>query len=51
MWRRLQKDELHDLYTSSNIIQVIKQARMRRVVRVACTGGIKRFIYHFGRET
>ena len=38
MWRRIQKDELHDLYTSSNILRVIKQARMKWVVRVARTG-------------
>jgi len=30
---------------------VIKQARMRWVVRVARTGGEKRCIYHFGGET
>ena len=38
MWKRIQKDELHDLYTSSNILRVIKQERMGWVVRVARTG-------------
>jgi hypothetical protein len=38
MWRRLQKDELHDLYTSSNILRVIKKARMGWVMHVARTG-------------
>jgi len=28
-WRRLHKEELNDLYTTPNIIQVIKSRRMR----------------------
>jgi hypothetical protein len=28
-WRRLHNEELNDLYSSSNIIQVIKLRRMR----------------------
>ena len=51
MCRRLQKDELHDLYNSKNILWVIKQARMKWVEPVACTGGQKRCIYDFGGET
>jgi hypothetical protein len=30
-WRRLHNEELHNLYTSPNIIRVIKSWRMRRV--------------------
>jgi hypothetical protein len=36
-WRKLHKDELHNLYSSPNIFQVIK-SRMRRVRNVARTG-------------
>jgi hypothetical protein len=28
-WRKLQNDELHSLYSSSNIFRVIKSRRMR----------------------
>jgi hypothetical protein len=28
-WRRLHDEELHDLYSSPNIIRVIKQRKMR----------------------
>jgi len=37
-WRRLQKEERHDLYPSSNIIRMIKSRRMRWVKHVARTG-------------
>jgi hypothetical protein len=30
-WRRLHKEELYDLYTTSNIIRAIKSRRMRWV--------------------
>jgi hypothetical protein len=43
-WRRLHNEELHDLYSSSTIVRVIK-SRMRWVVKLrewrrgeACTG-------------
>jgi hypothetical protein len=37
-WRRLHKEERNDLYSSPNIIRVIKSRRMRRVGHVARMG-------------
>jgi hypothetical protein len=37
-WRRLHKEELNDLYSSPNIILVIKLRRMRWAGHVACMG-------------
>jgi hypothetical protein len=37
IWRRLYNEELQNLYTSSNIIRVIKSRRMRWVGHVAST--------------
>ena len=37
-WKRLYSKKLYDLYTSPNIVQVIKPRRMRLAGHVACTG-------------
>ena len=37
-WRKLHNEELNDLYSSSNIVRVIKLRRMRWVGHVACMG-------------
>jgi hypothetical protein len=37
-WRKLHNDELHDLYTSPNIVRVIKSRRMRWAGHVARMG-------------
>jgi hypothetical protein len=40
-WRRLHNDKLHNLYTSSNIIRVIKERRIRWTGHVAHMGEMK----------
>jgi hypothetical protein len=42
-WRKLHNDELHSLYSSPNIVRVIKLRRMRWVGYVACMGRGKVF--------
>jgi hypothetical protein len=37
-WRKLHNDELHSLYSSPNILRVIKSRRMRWARQVACMG-------------
>jgi hypothetical protein len=37
-WRRLHNEKLYDLYSSPNIIRVIKSRRMRRARHVARIG-------------
>jgi hypothetical protein len=38
LWRKLHNDELHSMYSSLNIVRVIKSRRMRWAGHVACTG-------------
>jgi len=45
-WRKLHKEELSDLYSTPNIVQVIKSRRMRRAGHVACMGE-RRGVYRF----
>jgi hypothetical protein len=40
-WRELHNEELHDLYSSSSIIRIIKTRRMRLVGHVARIGIIR----------
>jgi hypothetical protein len=35
-WRKLHNDELHSLYSSPNIVRVIKSRRMRWTGHVVC---------------
>jgi hypothetical protein len=38
LWRKLYNDELHSLYSSLNIVRVIKSGRMKLAGHVACMG-------------
>jgi hypothetical protein len=50
-WRKLHNEELNDLYSSPNIVWVIK-SRMRYAVFVACMGeGEERHMQGFSGET
>jgi len=41
-WRRLHNEQLNDLYSSPNIVQVIKSRRMKWAGHVACMGEERR---------
>ena len=46
-WRKLHNEELHELYSSPNIVRVIKSRRMRWAGHVACMGerrGVSRVV-------
>ena len=43
-WRRLHNEELNDLYSSPNIVRVIKSRRIRWAGHVACMG-VERGVY------
>jgi hypothetical protein len=47
-WRKLHNDGLHNLYSSLNIVRVIKSRRMRWAGHVACMG--ERCLQGFGWE-
>ena len=49
-WRKLHNDELHDLYSSPNIVGVIKLRRMRLAGHVASIGERGNCIQGFGGE-
>jgi len=48
-WRKLH-NELNNLYSSPNIVRVIKSRRMRRAGHVACMGGGERCVQGFVGE-
>ena len=49
-WRKLHNEELNDLYSSHNIVQVIKLRRVRWTGHVAHMGE-RRGVYRVGLET
>jgi hypothetical protein len=50
-WRKLYNAELHDLYSSHNIVRVIRSRRIKWTEHVAQNGGAERHLYGFGGET
>jgi hypothetical protein len=50
-WRKLHNEELNDLYSSPNIVWLIKSRRMRWAGNVARIGGCVRCAQGVGRET
>jgi hypothetical protein len=41
LWRKLHNDKLYSLYSSPNIVRVIKSRRMRWAGHVACMGEVR----------
>jgi hypothetical protein len=53
-WRKLHNDEFHSLYSSLNIVRVIKSRTMRMAGHVACMGdgrGVYRVLVGRPEET
>jgi hypothetical protein len=50
-WRKLHNEELNDLYSSPNIVRVVKSRRMRWAGHVARMRGGKRSAQGVGGET
>jgi len=50
-WRKLHNEELKYLYSSPNIVWVIKSRRKRCAGHVVCMEGEERHIQGFGGET
>jgi hypothetical protein len=50
-WRKLHNEELNNLYSSSNIVRVIKSRRMRWAEHVALMGEGRGVYRGFGGET
>ena len=50
-WKKLNNEELNDLYCSPNIDRVIKSRRMRWAGHVALMGEGERRVQGFGGET
>jgi hypothetical protein len=47
-WRRLHNEELHDLYTSQNIMRVIKSRRIKMGGTCSTHGRDEKCIQYFG---
>jgi hypothetical protein len=50
-WRKYHNEELHDLYSSLNIVRAIKSRRMRCGGAYSEDGGGERCVQKFGGET
>jgi hypothetical protein len=50
-WRRVHNEELHNLYTSPNVIRVIKSRGMRIGGSCSMHGRDEKSVQNFGRKT